>query len=197
MGHGVGQGAWLTFWPTQNRAKSQQKLQKLKEFWRFLEVSGRNQFIAPFGFLRSPSAASPAKRVAVESEEIPTRVQFSAKPETERWREFLSWSCWTDLNRRPHPYQLPWQYFLHIFLVYSCFCSILFAFRHSLQTGFPYIPRLSVADYVVRNPCGTWVSSPEAILFQAKKVVKFESGRLKPTVNSGEVSSDELHLRLQ
>ena len=38
-----------------------------------------------------PSAASPAKRVAVESEEIPTRVQFSAKPETERWWEFLSW----------------------------------------------------------------------------------------------------------
>ena len=88
-------------------------------------------------------------------------------------------------------------FFTYFPLVYSRFCSISFAFRHSLQTGFPYIPRLSVAGYVVRNPCGTWVSSPEAILFQAKKVVKFESGCLKPTVNSGEVSSDELHLRLQ
>lgn len=38
------------------------------------------------------SAASPAKRVAVESEEIPTGVQFSARrPETERLWEFLSW----------------------------------------------------------------------------------------------------------
>ena len=36
-------------------------------------------------------AASPAQRVAAGSEEIPARVQFSAKPETERWREFLSW----------------------------------------------------------------------------------------------------------
>ena len=88
-------------------------------------------------------------------------------------------------------------FFTYFSLIYSCFYSIRFAFRHFLQTGFPYIPRLSVADYVVRNPCGAWSSSPEAILFQAKKVVKFESGCLKPTVNSGEVSSDELHLRLQ
>ena len=88
-------------------------------------------------------------------------------------------------------------FFAYFPLIYSRFCSISFAFRHSLKTAFPYIPRLSVAGYVVRNPCGTWVSSPEAILFQAKKVVKFESGCLKPTVNSGEVSSDELHLRLQ
>ena len=88
-------------------------------------------------------------------------------------------------------------FFVYFSLVYSRFCSISFAFRHSLQTGFPYIPRLSVAGYVVRNPCGTWVSSPEAILFQAKKVVKFESGRLKPSVNSEEISSDKLHLRLQ
>ena len=88
-------------------------------------------------------------------------------------------------------------FFVYFSLVYSRFCSISFAFRHSLKTAFPCIPLLSVAGYVVRNPCGTWVSSPEAILFQAKKVVKFESGCLKPTVNSGEVSSDELHLRLQ
>ena len=46
-------------------------------------------------------------------------------------------------------------FFVYFSLVYSRFCSISFAFRHSLQTGFPYIPRLSVAGYVVRNPCGT------------------------------------------
>ena len=51
-------------------------------------------------FPRSSSAASPAKRVAVESEEIPTRVQFSAKPETERWWEFLSWRRRRDSNPR-------------------------------------------------------------------------------------------------
>ena len=88
-------------------------------------------------------------------------------------------------------------FFTYFPLVYVYFRSISFAFRHSLKTAFPCIPLLSVAGYVVRNPCGAWSSSPEAILFQAKKVVKFESGCLKPTVNSGEVSSDELHLRLQ
>jgi len=81
-------------------------------------------------------------------------------------------------------------FFSYFLLVYSCFSSISFAFQHSLKTVFPCIPRLSVANYVVRNPYGTWVSSPEATLFQAKKVVKFESGCLKPIVNSGEVSSD-------
>jgi hypothetical protein len=88
-------------------------------------------------------------------------------------------------------------FFTYFPLVYNPFCFISFAFRHSLQTGFPYIPRLSVADYVVRNPCGTWSSRPEAISFQAKKVVKFKSDRLKPAVNSEEVSSNELHLCLQ
>ncbi len=38
------------------------------------------------------SARNPAKRIRAESEEIPTIAQFSAKPETERWWEFLSWS---------------------------------------------------------------------------------------------------------
>ena len=42
-------------------------------------------------------------------------------------------------------------FFVYFSLVYSRFCSISFAFRHSLQTGFPYIPRLSVAGYVVRK----------------------------------------------
>ena len=88
-------------------------------------------------------------------------------------------------------------FFTYFPLVYVYFRFISFAFRHSLKASFPCVPRLSVAVYVVRNPCGAWSSSPEAILFQAKKVVKFESGCLKPTVNSGEVSSDELHLRLQ
>ncbi len=45
-----------------------------------------------------PSARKPAKRLRVESEEIPTRAQFSAKPETKRWWEFLSWSWWGDSN---------------------------------------------------------------------------------------------------
>ena len=88
-------------------------------------------------------------------------------------------------------------FFTYFPLVYVYFRFISFAFRHSLKASFPCVPRLSVAVYVVRNPCGAWSSSPEAILFQAKKVVKFESGCLKPTVNFGEVSSDELHLRLQ
>ena len=49
---------------------------------------------APTHIPRLFSAASPAKRVAVESEEIPTIVQFSVKPETERWWEFLSCNKW-------------------------------------------------------------------------------------------------------
>ncbi len=55
--------------------------------------------------IRSPatSAPSPAERVGAESEEIPAIVEFSAKPETERWREFLSWYARGDLN----PYPLP------------------------------------------------------------------------------------------
>ena len=46
-------------------------------------------------------------------------------------------------------------FFTYFLLVYSRFRSISFAFQHSLKTVFPYIPRLSVAGYVVRNPCGT------------------------------------------
>ncbi len=46
----------------------------------------------------SPSDPNPAKRIGSESEEIPTRVQFSAKPETERWWEFLSWYGHGDSN---------------------------------------------------------------------------------------------------
>ena len=87
-------------------------------------------------------------------------------------------------------------FFTYFPLVYSRFCFISFAFRHSLKASFPCVPRLSVAGYVVRNPCGTWISRSETILFQTKKVVKFKSDCLKPAVNSEEVSSDELHLRL-
>ena len=43
--------------------------------------------------------ARPAKQVTGGNEEIPARVQFSAKPETERWQEFLSWCRWPDSNR--------------------------------------------------------------------------------------------------
>ena len=28
------------------------------------------------------------------------------------------WSCYPDLNWGPHPYQLPWQYFLYIFRLF-------------------------------------------------------------------------------
>ena len=49
---------------------------------------------------RLPSATNPAKRIVAESEEIPTIAQFSAKPETERWWEFLSWRSGWDSNPR-------------------------------------------------------------------------------------------------
>nr|WP_325301343.1 hypothetical protein [uncultured Oscillibacter sp.] len=42
-------------------------------------------------------------------------------------------------------------FFAYFPLIYSRFCSISFAFRHSLKTAFPYIPRLSVAGYVVKK----------------------------------------------
>ncbi len=50
-------------------------------------------------------------------------------------------------------------FFTYFPLIYSCFCSITFAFRHFLQTGFPYIPRLSVAGYVVKK-----IVSPKEIV---------------------------------
>ena len=56
------------------------------------------------------STADPAARSAVEGEEIPATVQFSAKPETERRREFLSWWGKVDSNhrsRRQQIYSLP------------------------------------------------------------------------------------------
>ena len=46
------------------------------------------------------STASPTEWVAVEGEEIPTGVQFSAEPKTERWWEFLSWWGKVDSNHR-------------------------------------------------------------------------------------------------
>ncbi len=48
---------------------------------------------------RAAPPESPAQRVSGGSEEIPARVQFSAKPETERWREFLS--C-VSLTKKMH-----------------------------------------------------------------------------------------------
>ena len=48
-----------------------------------------------------PPAASPAQRVAVGREEIPCIAQFSAKPETEPCRVFLSW--WTIWGSNPRP----------------------------------------------------------------------------------------------
>ena len=50
-------------------------------------------------------------------------------------------------------------FFAYFPLIYSRFCSISFAFRHSLKTAFPYIPRLSVAGYVVKK-----IVSPKEIV---------------------------------
>ena len=43
------------------------------------------------------------------------------------------------------------RFFALFSLVLRRFCSILFAFRHSLKALFPYTPRHSVAETVVRN----------------------------------------------
>ena len=69
-------------------------------------------------------------------------------------------------------------FFAYFPLVYSSFRSISFTFRHSLKTESPCVPRLSVAGYVVKKPCDTWIFRPEATLFQTKKVVKFKADRL-------------------
>jgi hypothetical protein len=45
-------------------------------------------------------------------------------------------------------------FFTYFPLVYVYFRFISFAFRHSLKASFPCVPHLSVAVYVVRNPCG-------------------------------------------
>ena len=57
-------------------------------------------------------------------------------------------------------------FFTYFLLVYSCFCSISFAFRHSLKTVFPYIPRLSVADYVVKK-----IVTPKGFLHKHNEAV--------------------------
>ena len=91
----------------QTKISTHKKYRKQAKPWRNQPISPGScnkwskSFFRPLAFPRSPSAASPAKRVAVESEEIPTRVQFSAKPETERWWEFLSWRAVRDSNPRP------------------------------------------------------------------------------------------------
>lgn len=43
------------------------------------------------------------------------------------------WSCWADLNRRSHPYQIMTSYFLLLLLVVSCFP---YSLRRSLSTIF-------------------------------------------------------------
>lgn len=56
-------------------------------------------------FLSDPN---PAKRIGSEDEEIPAIAQFSAKPETERWWEFLN--C-VSLTKKMHPVMLAAQRF--------------------------------------------------------------------------------------
>ncbi|CDC68236.1 unknown [Oscillibacter sp. CAG:155] len=46
-------------------------------------------------------------------------------------------------------------FFTYFSLIYSRFCSISFALRHSLQLMFPCVPCLSVAGYVVRKIVAT------------------------------------------
>ena len=66
-----------------------------------IHLSSVNKKAPAFTRIPRPlSAANPTKWSAVEGEEIPTRAQFSAKPETERWWEFLSWQRVKDSN--PH-----------------------------------------------------------------------------------------------
>ena len=60
-----------------------------------LKFSDNPDIVSP-----ASSTRKPAERLRLESERIPTRVQFSAKPETERWWEFLSWQRVKDSN--PH-----------------------------------------------------------------------------------------------
>ena len=45
----------------------------------------------------------------------------------------------------------PQRVFRQILIVYRRFCSVSFAFQYSLKPVFPRVPRLSVANYVVRK----------------------------------------------
>ena len=61
------------------------------------------------------------------------------------------------------------RFFRQFLMVYNRFCSVPFAFRHSLKPVFPCAPRLSVAVYVVRHCCNTYSGLTRP---QSKKAVK-------------------------
>ena len=48
-----------------------------------------------------------------------TTICSKKSPKTEVFEDF--WSCWADLNRRPHPYQAPPELFSNYFL---CFMAL-------------------------------------------------------------------------
>ena len=70
-------------------------------------------------------------------------------------------------------------FFTYFSFIYSRFYSISFAFQHSLQPVFPYIPRLSVVRYVVRNRCGTYAFRSGLKRHRSKKVAKVKLVCLK------------------
>ena len=55
-----------------------------------------------------------------------TTICNKKSPKTEVFRDF--WSCWADLNRRPHPYQATFElfsnYFSHFMALFTPICSL-------------------------------------------------------------------------
>ncbi len=73
-------------------------------------------------------------------------------------------------------------FFRQFLMVYSRFCSVPFAFQHSLKTVFPCTPHLSVAVNVVRHRCSTYSGLAWP---QSKKVVKVKLVCLKRLQSKG------------
>ena len=74
-------------------------------------------------------------------------------------------------------------FFGQFLMVYIRFCSASFDFRHSLRPVFPRVPRLSVADYVVRHRYSTYSGLAQP---QSKKTVNVKSvclNRLQSNIN--------------
>ena len=88
--------------PPQTRriAAEQEKFLAYQHSLNFHPQAGNKKDTGLSPYPRPDTAANPTERFAAESEEIPTAVQFSAEPETERRWEFLSWCARRDLN--PH-----------------------------------------------------------------------------------------------
>ena len=74
------------------------------------------------------------------------------------------------------------RFFIQFLMVYSRFCSAPFASQYSLKPVFPCVPRLSVAVYVVRHRCSTYLGLARP---QLKKVVKVKLVCLKRLQSNG------------